>query len=201
MSITKRAAIAAVLLSPAVCACSEYRTRSVEHPPIPAFSATSTEHATICVFRPHGLGRSVIAPVSDNGAIVGATDGSSHFCYLAEPGMHRVRTADAPQLELTVSAGTHYFVMHDLNVGPDKLTRITPESARQLAAYSDYALLRATPRGIPVPAELAVARAEPARTSSSVRLASDSAKRPAKDTRENLPQQSTLLKREPGEAR
>ncbi|HLV21597.1 MAG TPA: hypothetical protein VKZ49_11970 [Polyangiaceae bacterium] len=141
--------------------CSDYRMRGVEHPPVAAFDVTSEEAATICVFRPHGLGTSVVAPVSDNGTVVGATEGSSYFCYLAEPGKHKLRAADAPALTLEVDVGEQYHVVHELNVAKDRLVRVTSESAQGLASYCNFMSLRQTPEGVAVPAALAVARAEP----------------------------------------
>src|SRR5688572_24254317 len=96
--------------------CSGYRTQRAAASPGTLFAAPAEGLATICVFRPHGLGASITSAVSDNGAIVGATDNSSYFCYQAEPGPHRLRTADAPKLSLDVKAGKTYYLAHDFNV-------------------------------------------------------------------------------------
>jgi hypothetical protein len=124
-----------------------------------AFSRPAAMSAKICVFRPHGLGTSVVAPVSDNGVIVGATEGSSYFCYLAEPGSHRIHTGDAPPLVFDVEERHEYYIAHDLNVGNDALIRITRESAYQLSSWCGNKVVERAPANVSVLKTGMVARA------------------------------------------
>jgi hypothetical protein len=140
--------------------CSGYRTQRAASPPSTSFSAPPAGLATICVFRAQGLGTSVVAPVSDNGAIVGATEGTSYFCYQAEPGPHRIRTADAPALAIRIKEGKSYFLAHDLNVGADTLIRIKRESAEQLSAWCGEVEVNAAPSGVAVLKRGEIARAD-----------------------------------------
>jgi len=158
--IQKRRTIAVVVgLLALSTGCSEYRLQ--RRAASPALSAPLAGRASICVFRPHGLGTSVISPVSDNGAIVGATDGSSYFCYSAEPGVHRIRTADAPPLAISARPGKRYFLAHDMNVGTDTLMRITAASAQQLSGWCGEVAVRAAPEHVAVLKRGDVARAQP----------------------------------------
>jgi hypothetical protein len=138
--------------------CLGYQLESTTTAPS-AFSRPSEKSGKICVFRPHGLGTSVVAPVSDNGAIVGATEGSSYFCYLAEPGSHRIRTGDAPPLVFDVEEHREYYVAHDLNVGKDGLIRITRESAHQLSSWCNNMVVERAPASVSVLKTGMVARA------------------------------------------
>jgi hypothetical protein len=140
--------------------CSGYRTQRAIAAPDASFAAPAAGLATICVFRPHGLGASVVAPVSDNGAIVGATANSSYFCYQAEPGPHRILTADAPKLVLNATEGKTYYLAHDLNVGRDALVRIKQGSAQALTAWCGPIELRAAPPGVAVLKRGQIARAD-----------------------------------------
>lgn len=139
--------------------CSGYRMERAAAPSL-ALAASSSGQANICVFRPHGLGTSVVSPVSDNGVLVGATEGSSYFCYLAEPGKHQIKTADAPKLSLEVVAQRDYYLAHDLNVGPDTLVRITRQSAQQLTAWCGSMQVGSAPKDVVMMKAGAVARAE-----------------------------------------
>ena len=135
--------------------CSDYRTQRTTASAARSFSAPAPGLATICVFRSHGLGASVVSPVSDNGAIVGATENASYFCYQAEPGPHRIRTADAPKLVLDAKDGESYYLAHDMNVGADALIRIKKESAAALSSFCGEVELRAVPRPQQGPTRLA----------------------------------------------
>ena len=159
--------------------CSGYRTQRAPASPRSSFAAPAAGRARICVFRAHGLGASVVSPVSDNGAIVGATDDSSYFCYDAEPGPHRIRTADAPKLTLTVKPGKSYYLAHDLNVGPDSLTRIKRESAEALSAWCGEVEVLAAPQGVAVLQHGQIARADvPRPLQARVPLGGERAKKP-----------------------
>ncbi len=144
--------------------CSGYHMQRTAAAPSAVSSPPPAGLSTICVFRPHGLGTSVIAAVSDNGTIVGATDGSSYFCYLAEPGPHRIRVSDAPKLALHAKQGKRYYLMHDLNIGADSVTRITRGTAEALSAWCSEVELSAAPEGVAVFKRGQVARADRPKT-------------------------------------
>lgn len=69
--------------------CGSYQTRPVAGRSYPGPTAN---HGVVCVVRAgtneDNSERTV--PVWDNGVLVGATRGASHFCYLATPGPHVV---------------------------------------------------------------------------------------------------------------
>lgn len=54
--------------------------------------------------------------VRDNGRVVGATRGSSYFCYLAAPGEHQITSVDddtGPTL-LRASEGARYWIHQEV---------------------------------------------------------------------------------------
>lgn len=150
--------------------CSEYRVQRAAQDPSSRLSSHQGAQATVCVFRAHGLGTSVVAPVTDNGVVVGATEGSSYFCYPAEPGRHELRVSDAPAVSLDVVAGKGYYLVHDLNVAQDSLFSITQESAHELSAWCDELELARAPEAVAVLERGAVARAEPMLEGTPVRV-------------------------------
>jgi hypothetical protein len=90
-------------LLPLLVACTPLRLVTPDEPPVDAFSEAPYGWGKICVLRPHSLGFALMAPIRDNGQLVGATRGPSYFCYLVPPGPHRVtahvgRTAAAEVL-------------------------------------------------------------------------------------------------------
>ncbi len=63
------------------------------------------------------LASAVTFPTRDNGVLVGATRGPTHFCYLAEPGEHEI-SIEADEVErakLTVEAGKSYFLKQEVD--------------------------------------------------------------------------------------
>jgi hypothetical protein len=95
-------ALAAVLL----VACA----RPAEEPSVPKGSAQ------VCVLRPESLASDVTMEVKDNGRVVGATRGSSYFCYLAAPGEHQISSIDddtGPTL-LRASDGARYWIHQEV---------------------------------------------------------------------------------------
>lgn len=141
--------------------CSEYRVQRPAQEPSARLAAQQETQSIICVFRHHGLGTSVVAPVTDNGVVVGATEGSSYFCYAAEPGRHELRVSDAEVVSLDVVAGRGYYLLHDMNVTQDRLFLITQQSASELSAWCDELELVRTPEAVVVLERGAVARARP----------------------------------------
>ncbi len=148
----------------ALCACSGYGTTVASKPPVAAFSPPPEQQATVCVFRPHaGLGAAVLTPVSDNGEIVGATEGQGYFCYLAEPGNHRIAVDDAVPAKVTVRPGERYYFQHVYARGIDQLMRVDEASARALEAHTRYMILDQAPEGERPPPAIALAKALPSK--------------------------------------
>ncbi len=73
--------------------------------------------AQVCVVRPDSLAASVAMPVRDNGRLVGATRGTTFFCYLARAGEHQITSVDddtGPMLLRAVS-GARYWLHQDVS--------------------------------------------------------------------------------------
>lgn len=151
----------------ALSACSGYGVTVANKPPVSAFAKPPDQQATVCVFRPHGLGAAVLTPVTDNGAIVGGTEGQSYFCYLAEPGTHQIAVDDAKPAKLKIAAGEHYYFQHTFSRGPDLLQRVDEPSAKRLAAHTVYTILDEAPEGRTAPPAIALAKAMPTSTDAS----------------------------------
>ena len=82
----------------------------------PAEPAPPKGSAEICVLRPESLAEGVTMEVRDNGRIVGATRGSSYFCYLAAPGEHQITSIDddtGPTL-LRAADGARYWIHQEV---------------------------------------------------------------------------------------
>jgi hypothetical protein len=50
--------------------------------------------ARVCVIRPDRIAADVTMEIRDNGRLVGATRGTTFFCYLAAPGSHQITSVD-----------------------------------------------------------------------------------------------------------
>jgi hypothetical protein len=164
-------------------ACSGYGVSVAKNPPVHAFAPPPDQHATVCVFRPHSIGASVVTPVTDNGRLVGATEGQSYFCYLAEPGQHLVRVDDARPAELDVVAGEHYYLRHDFKRGPDTLEVVDKPVARALAKQALYTVLDEAPEGLRAPPAIALARARGSETVGSTTTTVTNQEQPTAKTR------------------
>jgi hypothetical protein len=73
--------------------------------------------ARVCVVRPDSLAANVSMPVRDNGRLVGATRGTTFFCYLARAGEHQITSVDddtGPMLLRAVS-GARYWLHQDVS--------------------------------------------------------------------------------------
>lgn len=96
-------AILATALALAALGCGSYRVEPRSSPNL----SVPQGMGLVCVAH-LGEGRSSSAvPVWDNGALVGATQGRSRFCYVAEPGLHVLVT------ELLVSSELRVLVRAD----------------------------------------------------------------------------------------
>jgi hypothetical protein len=95
-----------VLVSLFACACA----RPAAEPAPPKGSAQ------VCVLRPESLAGGATMEVRDNGRVVGATRGSSYFCYLAAPGEHQIASIDddtGPTL-LRATEGARYWIHQEV---------------------------------------------------------------------------------------
>jgi hypothetical protein len=78
--------------------------------PVPAGSAQ------VCVMRPAQIAADISMPVRDNGRLVGATRGTTFFCYLAATGDHQITSADddtGPTF-LRAQTGARYWIHQDV---------------------------------------------------------------------------------------
>lgn len=108
-------ALAAVLAGCAVVSACAPSASHVAHAvaelgPVPAGSAQ------VCVVRPAPLAAQVSMPVRDNGRLVGATRGTTYFCYLAASGTHQITSADddtGPTF-LRAQTGARYWLHQDV---------------------------------------------------------------------------------------
>ena len=88
-------------------ACAPYEIVQTPSPPVELAGAPQGNMGKICVVRPQARALSYPAEVRDNGNLVGATRGQSYFCYLAEPGAHRLTAFD--------ESGRHHSVAFTLD--------------------------------------------------------------------------------------
>ncbi len=73
--------------------------------------------ARVCVIRPERAAASVTMEVRDNGRLVGATRGTSYFCWLAAPGEHQITSIDddtGPTL-LQARANARYWLHQEVS--------------------------------------------------------------------------------------
>jgi hypothetical protein len=78
--------------------------------PVPSGSAQ------VCVIRPDRMASSVSMLVRDNGRLVGATRGTTFFCYLARAGEHQITSVDddtGPTF-LRAQSGARYWLHQDV---------------------------------------------------------------------------------------
>lgn len=135
-----------------------------------AFPAMGTEFprtaARVCVVRTSFLARFMTFPVRDDGVLVGATRGSTHFCYLAEPGHHEIaiEADEAEHAELDAVAGRSYYLKQEVdNVFGHVTCRalwIEPIEARELLHASTYEVLAGVPGSEAVPPDPPLAPAQ-----------------------------------------
>jgi hypothetical protein len=125
-----------------------YRLARREPPPIDAFGAPPTGQAQVCVLRPRLAPSSLMFLVHDNGRLVGATRGSSYFCYYAEPGPHRVTSRRAGIVEdatMQLEGGTRYYLYQNVDPYPDAtrswLSWTSETDARSMVGECAYRVL------------------------------------------------------------
>lgn len=110
--------------------------------------------ATVCILRPQWFGALATFLHYDNGRLVGATQGSGvFFCYLAQPGWHRLtaRSDNDATLMLHAVAGGRYFARLHVRIGPDGLSRTSEAQARRLIPRLVYVVTHPANDTIPAP--------------------------------------------------
>lgn len=76
------------------CAHGDRDARQPHAPSIADLPPVPAEAAQVCVVRPETMATAVSMAVHDNGRLVGATRGTTFFCYLASPGDHQITSID-----------------------------------------------------------------------------------------------------------
>jgi len=108
-------------------ACTRYEIAPRDTAPPRTFDALPPNVGQICVVRPHNVALLVPAVVRDNRQLVGMTKGPSWFCWLAEPGIHKIMTRYGDDIDeslgtdeitdaaILVEAGGRYYLHHDVS--------------------------------------------------------------------------------------
>lgn len=118
-------------------------------PPIDPLATPVYAMAQICVVRPHTWAMARTSLFRDNGNLVGATRGPSYFCYVAQPGVHRLEVLDdtpAAAVEFSLTAGQRLFFHHRVGLAHDRLSVMTEQEAPELLDKCDYSQLLDTPQ-------------------------------------------------------
>jgi hypothetical protein len=151
----------AALVSLCCVSCSSYSVGFVANDPLDVQAAVPPEHGLVCVVRTSLVGAALTLPIRDNGKLVGATEGPSHFCYRAGVGRHRltVEVSDADAIELAVSGGDRHFVEHAVRFGSDELLVLNAEQGLAAVTKSEPTVIEGGPEGEPLPGEVPFAEA------------------------------------------
>jgi hypothetical protein len=150
--------------------CTSYTLAQPTEPPVTAFGPSSSKAATVCVIRPSHWALAATFVIHDGSQLVGATQGESYFCYLAEAGVHRIvaarseSNAEPGQIGLHAQAGRRYWlhVDFDRDFGT-VLEWMDEDKARPMVESCDYKELIEAPEGEDPPEGVPYARAQTAR--------------------------------------
>lgn len=154
-----------ILASLAAAGCTNWKFSEPEHPQGP-FDAFPPDRAQICVFRQSFLAQAVTFPVHDNGVLVGATRGRSHFCYLAAPGRHvlAIKADKVARAEIIAEPGGRYYLEQEVdNIFGHVTCRpvwVAKSVAAELVEASTYRVLVGVPGNERLPGEVPFAPAE-----------------------------------------
>ncbi len=114
-------------------------------PPFDPLATPPYGMAQVCIIRPHTWAFLHTIPIEDNGQLVGATLGPSFFCYLAQPGTHRIRMPEEknPPLVLQLVAGQRAYLHLRVRITRISLHLIQTEEAEllQLLDKCEYSTL------------------------------------------------------------
>jgi hypothetical protein len=137
-------------------------------------SAFDARLAKVCVARTSVLAPNVALSTRDNGRLVGATKGGTHFCYLAEPGLHEITiVAEHPtglplqpveRIERTFEAGETYVLRQDVLLLPGVVAchaAFVRLEADALLRRTAHEVLREGPDGAPHEPVVAPAKRRP----------------------------------------
>lgn len=145
MRLPRRELALALLVAATGCG---YRLARRDPPPMDAFASPPGDRAQVCVLRPRLAPSSLIFLVHDNNRLVGGTRGSSYFCYLAEPGPHRVtsrRSGIVEEATMALEAGKRYYLYQNVDPYPDAtrswLSWTTESDARSMVGECVYRVL------------------------------------------------------------
>jgi hypothetical protein len=146
-------------------ACTRYELAARETAPPKTFDSLPPNTGQICVVRPHNVALLVPAVVRDNRQLVGMTKGPTWFCWLAEPGVHKIVTRYGDDIDenlgtdeitdaaILVEAGGRYYLHHDVS----KILTISvrwildPAEAKAMIAECEWVDLVAGPSGEKLP--------------------------------------------------
>ncbi|MDC0672611.1 hypothetical protein [Nannocystis radixulma] len=154
-----------VFASFAAGGCTSWRLSEPEQPR-DAFDPSPPELAQICVFRRSLLAQAVTFPVHDNGVLVGATRGRSHFCYHAAPGRHviAIKADKLERAEIVAEPGGRYYLEQEVyNTFGHVTCRavwVADSVAAELVEASTYRVLVGVPGSERLPGEVPFAPAE-----------------------------------------
>lgn len=154
----------ALTAATALAGCTSWKLGEPAAPLAP-FAEPPPDRAQICVIRTSAIAHAVAFPVRDGGALVGATLGPSHFCYLAEPGPHVItmEADETERAEIVAGPGSRHYLQQEIDFifGYVRIRAVwvTEAVARELVEESDYQVLVGVPGGERLPAEPAFARA------------------------------------------
>jgi hypothetical protein len=132
-------------------ACSAYGVTTSNVPAVTPFGEATAQQAEVCVLRGGAPSPFYTIVVYDNDKLVGATQDGTYFCYLAEPGRHRivsdamfgVRTA-----MLAAEPGRAYYLKQSWllpGVRGHALSWVDPSVALADIRDEQYALLTEVP--------------------------------------------------------
>ena len=116
------------------------------------FAELPANLSRVCVVRVETFDDRTAFPTWDNGVLVGATRGGTHFCYIAEPGVHEIvmGAKNTISLAATLEAGKGYYLEHEAipaaGVTNVKATWIADATAKLLLGQSSYEVITEVPK-------------------------------------------------------
>ena len=161
--------LASLMVATALVAtgCSSYAIQEPARAPMTPFAtdARTADLAKVCVIKTTNLAFAITFVAWDNGTLVGATKGPTHFCYYAEPGEHdlQVDAQGVARTHYTAEAGKSYFVHEKVRFFGSPLAElswVSAAEAEKLFPSSSYAVLAEVPKDEALPHGIPVARAK-----------------------------------------
>lgn len=154
-------------------ACTRYEIALRDDAPGKISDPLPADTGQICVVRPHNVALLVPAVVRDNRQLVGMTKGPTWFCWLAEPGLHKVVTRYGDDIDenlgtdeisdaaILVEPGGRYYLHHDVSKILTISVRWVLDAAEAQAMISEcqWADVVAVPSGEKIPNRDQVIRA------------------------------------------